>query len=900
MGVVYDPKRQAEKWAKITEAAKQVVQAYAQVGVNSFVEFISSVTADMGKLNTKQRDAFKEAWDAHHKGAPVPESPIGDVTDKSEVGERAKELMGAAIDAGYGSTKETWKEVVDAVHEQLSLEVPGISRYDIMQAMSDYGQWRQLNREEKADKIRAIRGKARQSLKLEDSLNAIALSQEWLDQGMAPEEVAQKLRDQNLLPKATGREQATPDSIEKGLIAQVDKLKHELPVHVESKPGQLKTASERYRKAQEKRLAFWENRRDEAKQGRLPKRRKKRPPAAVAIIDKNVEIEHVQAEALTEIEKAKRANWNAGQWIGAGLLETTSLIPKGLMLGMEWSFFIRQGFFYARSHPIKAFAAAVDGIHATFSQRIAMASTEDIESRPNAREYHQGGVDFTRHHGPRAALEEMSNSAVLRWLEHTEGKVFLPLRTVAKVYMAFERGNRTFANTMKADLYDIQKRDTLAAREFFGDSANWTDNDIKQTGRTSNIFSGRGTGLKGGNPYLDFFFLARRWAWSRIQTDLVVPFQLMTPQRIGQWNADRGMRVAMAKLYLQTLLGHATKLAVSYWLYSLLAGDDEEKKPTIEWDLRSSDVGALKMGETRIKSEGGTMPLVTLGARVLTGTMKTSKGEIKSIYGEDVQYGGQTAADFIINYGRYKLGTGMSGILEWASGYDAVGNLVSKKDIVATRVTPLTHREIVDAEKELGFKQGTLVALEAIFGATVSTYGDRTTYRNSTKEERKKQFEKDLRGMEWDTPPLAYSEFLTPKQLEQAEDRKVEKQELVTYWAFFTPNRKDYITKGSTVFRQEAYDKRLEEVTKALETFKEMGITHDEAQKLLVEHFWRPTTENSEPTDMGQSKSTHHARAEALAKFYDMDEKEFSKWWVAFHAKGGKRSELLDEWKAKQ
>jgi hypothetical protein len=393
---------------------------------------------------------------------------------------------------------------------------------------------------------------------------------------------------------------------------------------------------------------------------------------------------------------------------------------------------------------------------------------ESIESRPNAREYHLAGVDFTQAHGPKAKLEEMYQSSVVQWLENTEGKLFLPLRAWAKAYAMFERGNRTFSNIMKADLYDIQKRDTLAAREFFGTSTEWTENDIKLTGRTANIFSGRGTGLRGGNSWLDFVFLARRWAWSRIQADFIVPFQLATPQWIGQWNADRGMRVALAKLYIQTLIGQATKLAIGYWAYSLLAGDDEEKKPTIELDPRSSDAWIMKLGETRIKDEGGLMPAIVLAARIVTGTTKTGSGEIKSIYGEDVKWG-EDAADYMINFARYKLGTGPSGILEWFSGRDAVGNTVTKTGVITSKITPLGPREIAAAEKELGVKQGTLAALESLIGSSVSTYGPRTKYRNANETERAKQFKNDLKHMQWNSPDFAYSGMLTDEQRKQME-----------------------------------------------------------------------------------------------------------------------------------
>ena len=108
--------------------------------------------------------------------------------------------------------------------------------------MSDYGVWQSLNTEPVEVIIRAIRGKARQSLKIEDTINAIKQSEEWLKEGVSPEEVARRLRDKGLLPKSTGQERATPDSIERELISQFNKLKKTLPVPAESKEGQLKSA----------------------------------------------------------------------------------------------------------------------------------------------------------------------------------------------------------------------------------------------------------------------------------------------------------------------------------------------------------------------------------------------------------------------------------------------------------------------------------------------------------------------------------------------------------------------------------------------------------------------------------------------------------------------------------
>jgi hypothetical protein len=995
----YSPSRQPND---IKAAANNVVSALREAGVSSILEVEAQIKANLRNASPEQIQAIRDAWN-ESISKNKPESPIGDNPTDPELGARAKELMRAAVELGYGAEEENWMDVVDVVYEQLSTEVPGISKYETMQAMSDYGVWQSLNKEPVEVIIRAIRGKARQSLKIEDTINAIKQSEEWLNKGVSPEEVARRLREKGLLPKATGQERATPDSIERELISQFNKLKKTLPVPAESKEGQLKSALttaktaaknrlemldkdiaaldeavksrtklvkpvdektplepdedlldlrsqleqkrrvrdklkadyekifpptkpkkgrkplteeqrldasvrmlerqisavkadvkaledgtwapaaknpeltserkeelvaelrtlrqlrkvaleanpvyqateelkywQRYRKAQERRLAFWQRRLEEAKAGRIPVPLKKRTITEKAILEKNMEIEEVQYDAMIAIEKAKRATWNTGQWIGQGILEATSLIPKTLMLGLEMSFVLRQGFFYTYSQPMKAFYALMEAIPAVFSQRLALESADGLKSRPNAKEYELAKVDFTQVTGPQAKLEELYQSAIIRWLENTETKLLLPLRTWAKLYAMAERGNRTFSNIMKADMYDIQKRDTLAAREFFKVNTGWTEDDIKETGRIANIFSGRGTGLKGGNPWLDWLFLARRWTWSRIQADFIVPFQLVTPQWIGQWNADRGMRVALAKLYIQAMVGHTAKMAVAYVAYRLLAGDDEEEMPTFEFDLRSSDALAMKIGETRFKDEGGLMPAIVLASRILTGKMKTSEGEIKSIYGDDVQYGGKTAADFIINYGRYKLGTAPSAILEWASGRDAVGNVIADKDdptaiyrnIVGSRITPLTYREIYAAESELGLKRGTLAALEAFFGVSVSTHGSRSKYKKASEEDRKKQFEKDLEAMDYNTPDFGYKDLLTDKQRKQMFDQREAKKQAVVYAALANPQRKTHKS-------DESFQKSVSERDKAIEKFRTMGLDFNDARLMLLDYYKR-------------------------------------------------------------
>ena len=491
----------------------------------------------------------------------------------------------------------------------------------------------------------------------------------------------------------------------------------------------------RYEQSQKRLLAFWENRRDEAAAGRLPKPRK-RGPVNNKILDNKLKIEATKQQALANMEKVRRANLNVGQWIGEGIMEVTALLPRTLMAGLELSMFFRQGFFYVHAHPLRAFHTLVmKSIPSVFSARIALANMEDIFSRANAKEYSQGKVQFTEETGPETAQEEMYQSAIMRWLVKTEGKLWLPLRLHAMAYMMTERGFRNFSNTMKADKYDIIKNDTVRARKFFGRFGKekpWTAEDIELTGRSANIYSGRGTGLRGGSGLGSWLFFARRWAWSRIQAEFIIPFQTVTPKFIGQWNADPAMRVAHAKLYIQTAIGLASSIAIEYWMYVLLAGDDDEM-PTIETDPRSSDFLKTKVGDTRIDRLGGLQQPAVLAARLWTGETKTASGETKSLYGEDVEFGRGDAADAVIQFARGKLGPAPSGLLDWFSGRNIVGEPKTKLDIVRDRMVPMTYKDIWEAEKSLGIKRGTLAALEAFFGASVLTYGSEKTEKERQK-----------------------------------------------------------------------------------------------------------------------------------------------------------------------
>jgi hypothetical protein len=203
----------------------------------------------------------------------------------------------------------------------------------------------------------------------------------------------------------------------------------------------------------------------------------------------------------------------------------------------------------------------------------------------------------------------------------------------------------------------------------------------------------------------------------------------------------------------------------------------------------------------------------------------------------------------------------------------------------------------------------------AITGVGMSTYGPKTEYMTGTPEEREKQFAKDLKNMKWDTPPLAYREFLSSEQLKQAEQKKEERKRLVAYNVTpkpESPDMKKWTEAAKKEEREEGLPKRVEDWEQDIETFREMretlGLTHDQAQELLYEYYWEPDEKTGKiGTEWG--KDSYYARGEALAELYGEDFRNDAKtgWRDRFVGWVGKtrrsettpRDRKLAKWKEK-
>lgn len=626
--------------------------------------------------------------------------------------------------------------------------------------------------------------------------------------------------------------------------------------------------TERYKKALERQLAFWNRRLSDANAGKLPEKKVKKTPTDDAIREKRYQIELVKRETDAAIEEAERANRNAaGKAIGFGgdLLD----LSRAVMTGFELSAVLRQGAAYTLGFPQKAFPALWRSIGAAFSRRADFAIHDDLMKRANHADYVRGGLDTTATEGPLTNREEAMRSRIASWLSRQEGPVWALPRWAAEGVLGGERAFRSFLNTMRADLFDYMKAGVEASRP-----GTWSESDAKVVANAANLFSGRApTGNYG--IALSRIFFAPQWVWSRIK----MPFHAASAATGIGWKGDRATRLAVGKAYVRAALGVATYQILKHALYSALA-DDEEQKPKYELDPRSSDFGKTQLGETRLDSGAGFNQLVVFAARILSGESKLKSGEIVPLRGDDVRHGADDANKAITRFLRSKLAPLPSAVWDFAAGENIVGEKVTVGNIAADRVTPMTWRDIWDAEKELNVPQGTVAALEAFFGTGLNTHGDRTDYRDADEAGRKEIYEKGLENMEWDSPTPAYASFLTAEQRKQVEAKREERrQNVIAAGLADKPERSHNDTDRD-------YQKKLDSHRKAVETLRKMtdtlGLSHDRAQQMLVDYYRRIDEKGKRQTEYdkrtGSIKDSYRERAKALSKYFGEAENAWREW----------------------
>jgi hypothetical protein len=283
----------------------------------------------------------------------------------------------------------------------------------------------------------------------------------------------------------------------------------------------------------------------------------------------------------------------------------------------------------------------------------------------------------------------------------------------------------------------------------------------------------------------------------------------------------------------------------------LFYDDDDEDRPQIETDARSSDFLKVRIGETRLDFMAGLSQVLVLSSRLAVGQSKSSStGKIRN-FGEG--YKPETRMSTLARFGRTKFAPVPGAITTIADDWtNIVGQEETPLSLAGSMVSPLSMKDVVTTMRAQGLPKGTAMSLLSILGVGMSTYGPKTEYTVGTEDERQAQIEKDLKAMSWDSPDPAYSEFLTAEQFKQFEQRRQEKRGLVVYNATYA---------GKDEQEMATRDKNREYLN-------EMGVSFEEARELLKDYYRRP----DEKGRRGRITEGYFPRLRALRQIYSVNQ----------------------------
>lgn len=197
---------------ELVASAAKLARAYIRLGVSSFQDFLAAVKKKIGADKAdKLGDTFERAWNtAIADETPQPRKAL---ESSEQVSRFARRLAEFFVSTGIVERNA----LVDAVHGELVKTLPELTRRQAMDAISGYGQYSQLSKDELSVLLRDLKGQMQQIAKLED-----------MQAGQAP--------------LKTGQERRAPSDTERQLIQQVNELKKQGGFDVTDPATQLKSA----------------------------------------------------------------------------------------------------------------------------------------------------------------------------------------------------------------------------------------------------------------------------------------------------------------------------------------------------------------------------------------------------------------------------------------------------------------------------------------------------------------------------------------------------------------------------------------------------------------------------------------------------------------------------------
>ena len=519
---------------------------------------------------------------------------------------------------------------------------------------------------------------------------------------LAIEQILKEIAEYDLMPK--NREQlSSPELDAKRTVMDVLRaIKAELRANDPQYQQMLEDRQNAtYERIQTERLAELERRIAEKDFSKVEKKERILTP-------KNMELQY-QRQLLVERFKGMEKQWQrdqlkgvARQWDNAKRVLRTS---RAIRTSYDWSMLFKQASFTSFSHPLLTMKKLPVTWKATLSDKEAFESYQRIMNRPLHLLGKKAGLGITNVNGSPIHQEEV-------YMDHFSDKI--PL--FGKGVKASERAYITFLNEMRAEYFDSL---VSAFVRHYGTTEGISLEEAKAIARFVNIATGRGDvgQYKSAFVAMAHIFFAPRYVLSRLQ--LLVGYPL--------WKGSARTRKLIAMEYARYLAGVSTFLSLAGLFLHVMPDDDDENG--IELSLLSPDFLKIRIGQTRLDFMGGVSQSAVFLRQFFAGKRKTSAGYIVPMRGEGVPYGGQTTADLVWKFIRYKMAPATATIMDLGGtglgiGKNAIGQDTTWWKVMAGNFVPISLTEVYESYRELGIPAATATSLVNLLGVTANTYSE--------------------------------------------------------------------------------------------------------------------------------------------------------------------------------
>lgn len=758
-------------------------------GAVKLADWVKAMTADLGSRFTALQDRWPDLF-AAAKRANVPAKPDAPTTaevlatiDPSNVTrEDVRDLVMARIRAGEREADAIMK----AVTADVQTVAPSLTEADVRQLFADYGKRASPTRDADRETLRDLRTVVRLEKDIADAEAGLPRKTPVARQ-RASEEIRQlRARLSELLKQATRRartpeaeaaltekrrevlakqiadledmiatdrrpdKRTRPAELAPDLAARRDELQREIrridaamrPRRLPDEVYQQRRGTSIAREIERVQARIAAN--DYARSPRVPKALNEANQEAFYRLEK-LRQDFRSRQFFAELQQRSRAK---------RYLDNTASglnLARAVMTSFDLSALLRQGGFVALGHPVSAAESIPDMLKAFSSERAALKVENDIKDRDNAPLYKRAGLQITDDSG---SLSKMEEAYMTRFLNKLERKPGQPARNFARtafnVATAPVRGSAraytTFLNKLRADSFDAM----LASLQR---GAEPTDAEIKAIANYINVATGRGKVplmSESAAAGLNTIFFAPKLVASR--------FQLLAGQPLyGGSNRTRAM---IAQDYARYLTGVATVYALGAMLNATLDEDEDDRRPFIELDPRSSSFGRMRFGDWFVDPLSGLAQVSTILARSIGGETKTASGDIKPMRdnyrltnllydaGEMLDRAGfeslagafpeapnyekmgiadQSVADAIGSFIRSKLAPVPGAVVNTLTAENMVGQATTPADEAVGLVTPMTFGNVADAMRDNGVAGGTALTMAEAFGMGVQ-FRDRSSF----------------------------------------------------------------------------------------------------------------------------------------------------------------------------